>query len=378
MNMSYDVPSYKLKCDGDRATVCCFGDWVLYSSRPDADVILKEISALKCSSLSFDCIKVKNWDTSFAKFFLKIYELCHKSGIKFMDETLPEGIKSLILICNSSSVSQPKKIKTSKVGFIRAIGNSGLNFYKSCNFVFDFVGNVAISVCKIFRSKAKFRKLDLVNTIQNVGIDALPIVGLISFLVGLILSFISIVQLEKFGAGIYVADLVAIAMTREMGCIMTAVIMAGRTGAAFASTIGSMNANDEVDALKTMGFSEYDFLVLPRIIALVLMMPLLCIFSDFIGVMGGMAVSMSMMDISLTQYLLQSQDAVTLCDVFSGIFKSGIFGLLIAGIGCMRGVQCGRSAEDVGMATTSAVVTSITAIIVADAIFAVIFNVLGI
>ena len=184
--------------------------------------------------------------------------------------------------------------------------------------------------------------------------------------------------MEQFGASIYVADLVGIAMMREMGCIMTGVIMSGRTGAAFAATIGTMTVNDEVDALKTSGFSTIDFLVLPRILALTLMMPILCIFSDIIGIIGGMSAALTITDITLSQYITQTINAISLNDMFIGLLKSGVFGILISSIGCFRGIQCGRSAESVGLVTTSAVVTGITAIIIADAIFAVLFSCLGI
>jgi phospholipid/cholesterol/gamma-HCH transport system permease protein len=214
--------------------------------------------------------------------------------------------------------------------------------------------------------------------LQDVGARALPIVALISFLVGLIIAFVSIVQLVQFGASIYVADLVGISMMREMGCIMTGVIMSGRTGAAFAATIGTMVVNDEVDALHTTGISSVNFLILPRMFALMLMMPLLCIFSSFIGIFGGLCASVLTTDLTISQYYVQTTNAVSIGDFFVGVLKCAIFGVLVSIIGCMKGLRCGRSAEDVGLAATSAVVTSITAIIAADAAFSVIFYALGI
>jgi phospholipid/cholesterol/gamma-HCH transport system permease protein len=221
----------------------------------------------------------------------------------------------------------------------------------------------------------------MITTLQECGVDALPIVSLINILVGLILAFVGAVQLLQFGAQIFVADLVGIAITREMAAIMTGIIMAGRTGAAFAARLGTMTVNEEVDALKTMAISPIDFLVLPRMLALAIMMPLLCLYADFLGIVGGLIVGVGMLDITFTQYVLQTQNAIGLNNFFLGIFKGFVFGILVAMVaisGCLRGMQCGRSASAVGAATTSAVVTAIVLIIVTDAIFAVISNVLGV
>ncbi len=181
-----------------------------------------------------------------------------------------------------------------------------------------------------------------------------------------------------FGAQIYVADMVGIAMTREMGAMMTGIIMAGRTGAAFAAQLGTMQVNEEIDALTTMGISPMEFLVLPRMLALILMMPLLTLYADLVGIIGGAVVGIGMLDISYTQYFNQTQEALNLTHVAAGIFKSVVYGVLIALSGCLQGMRCGRSASAVGKATTSAVVMAIILIIVSDGLFAVISNALGI
>jgi len=214
--------------------------------------------------------------------------------------------------------------------------------------------------------------------IEECGPNALPIVTLISFLVGLILAFMGAVQLRTFGAQVYVADLVAIAATREMGCLMTGIIMAGRTGAAFAAQLGTMRVNEEIDALITMGIPPMDFLVLPRMLALVVMMPLLTVYSDLLAIFGGAFVGVTMLDLGLVEYLERTQAALTLTNFFLGIIKGSVFGVLVALSGCLRGMQCGRSAAAVGLATTSAVVTAIVLIVVAEGIFAVVLNALGI
>ncbi len=240
-----------------------------------------------------------------------------------------------------------------------------------------FIGQAVQSFGRLTIGRARFRRSDLVDIIYECGAAALPIITLISFLVGLILAFVGAVQLQQFGAQIYVADLVGIAMAREMGALMSAIIMSGRTGAAFAAQLGTMQVNEEIDALTTFGLSSVDFLVLPRMIALILMMPLLCIYADLMGILGGGLVGVGMLNISLTQYMNETLNGIHLTDFAVGVTKSAVFGVLVALSGCMRGIQCGRSASAVGLAATSAVVTSIVLIIVTDGIFAVLTNALG-
>lgn len=226
--------------------------------------------------------------------------------------------------------------------------------------------------------RARFRGTDLLQHIEDSGAHALPIVTLVSVLVGMILGFVGAVQLRLFGAQIYVADLVGIATVREMGAIMTAIIMAGRTGAAYAAQLGTMQVNEEIDALTTLGIPPIDFLVLPRMLALMLMMPLLCIYADFMGIMGGAIVGVGMLDITAVQYFKQTQAAIDLTNFSLGVSKSLAFAIIVALSGCLRGLQCGRSASAVGDAATSAVVTAIVWIIVTDGLFAVLCDILKI
>jgi phospholipid/cholesterol/gamma-HCH transport system permease protein len=209
--------------------------------------------------------------------------------------------------------------------------------------------------------------------LQECGAQALPIVTLISFLVGAILAFIGAVQLQQFGAQIFVANLVGLAMALEMGAMMTAIIMSGRTGAAFAAQLGTMQVNQEIDALTTLGISPMEFLVLPRLLALVLMVPLLTVYANLMGMLGGAAIGVTMLDISLKSYFNQLQEALTIKYCAQGLIKSAVYGVIIALAGCMRGMQSGRSAAAVGQAATSAVVTGIVGIIVASAILTVIY-----
>jgi len=236
---------------------------------------------------------------------------------------------------------------------------------------------VTIALGRFMVGRARYRRVDLMVAIQDCGANAFGIVTLISFLVGTILAFMGAVQLEQFGASIFVADLVGIGMARDMGAMMTAIIMAGRTGAAFAAQLGTMKVTQEIDALSTMGISPMEFLVLPRVIALILMMPLLCFYSDLMGVLGGAAVGSGVLGLSFTTYFRETLHAVTLGDVLGGVFKSSVYGVIIAISGCLRGFQCGNNSSAVGDAATSAVVTGIVFIVVACGSFALVFNILG-
>jgi phospholipid/cholesterol/gamma-HCH transport system permease protein len=262
--------------------------------------------------------------------------------------------------------------------FVERIGNSAINAALSVAETLNFVGEMTLTFVKLVPMKVRFRAVDLLVFIQQHGAQALSIVTLISFLVGVILAFIGAVQLRRFGAQIYVADLVGIAIVREMGAVMTGIIMAGRTGAAFAAQLGTMKVTQEIDAFTTIGLPPQEFLVLPRVIALVLMMPLLCVYADCVGVLGGAAVGIGMLDISWTSYFRETLHAISLTDLFGGLFKSTVYGVLIALCGCLQGLQCGKSSSAVGDAATSAVVTGIVAIVAGCGVFAIVFYILGI
>jgi phospholipid/cholesterol/gamma-HCH transport system permease protein len=241
-----------------------------------------------------------------------------------------------------------------------------------------FLGEFTQSLGRFVRGKANYQRSDLWVTIQESGAEALPIVTLISFLLGIIFAFVGVIQLERFGAGIFVADLVALGMVREMGPIMTGIIMAGRTGAAFAARLGTMRVNEEIDALTTLGLDPMDFLVLPRVLALVLMLPLLVLYANVVGILGGMAVALTMLDVSVAQYWVQTQSSLTLASLMTGLIKALVYGIVVALAGCRNGLECGGSAQAVGLATTSAVVSAIVWIIVTASILTVIYITLGV
>lgn len=285
-----------------------------------------------------------------------------------------QGLMELALAVPEESEARSKPAEPSE---IKKLGKFSINAWKNAESIAEFTGQMMFSLGRFFTGRARFRMRDFLAIVQDCGAQSLPIVTLINFLIGLILAFVGNVQLTNFGAGLYVADLVVIAMVREMGVVMTAIILSGRTGAAFAAHIGSMKANEEIDALRTFGFNPFDFLVLPRMLALVLMMPILTIYANLVGVLGGMLVGAAV-GIPPVLYWNETLASVTLTTASLGVFKSFFFGAIIAMSGCLQGMHAGNSSAAVGEATTRAVVASITAIIILDSGFAAIFTVLDI
>ena len=241
-----------------------------------------------------------------------------------------------------------------------------------------FLGGTTRAAGRMLLGRARWQWQDLGHFLNDCGPGALPIVSLIAFLVGLILAFIGAMQLQTFGVQVYVANLVGIGMARDMGAMMTGIILAGRTGAAYAAQLGAMQVNEEIDALRTLGIDPLEFLVLPRLLALVAMLPLLCCYADLLGIIGGGVVCASLFDITPLQYLEQTRQAVPLHHFAGGLIKATVYGVVVALAGCHRGLACGRSAAGVGAATTSAVVTAIVWIVVWCALLTVVFNLIGV
>ncbi len=355
------------------------GNWTIPNHPPSADYVKKQIEAgLAVERISLEARQVTDWDSGLLVFLLNIKKYCDGRNIGVDVRDMPDGVHNLLEL--AAAVPEKAGARRTEVqeSLLVKVGNGWLGVSRAANDLVGFVGQSLGSFGRLFVGRARFRRSDLMLIIQDCGVQALPIVSLISILVGLILAFVGAVQLEQFGAQIFVANLVGIATVREMGAMMTGIIMAGRTGAAFAAQLGTMQVNEEIDALKTLGFVPMDFLVLPRMLALILMMPLLCVYSILLGIVGGMIVGVGMLDLSLVQYVDQTVGALQLTDFAVGIIKSAIFGVLIAISGCLKGIQCGRSASAVGEAATSAVVMAIILIIVTDGLFAVVTNMLGI
>ena len=369
--------SFTLAGDSTLNVQLC-GVWQLRSGVPPATLVERELETRRARSVAFDAGKLGSWDSSVLIFLVQLSELCRQRQIPMDRAGLPAGVQKLLALAEAVPERKGARRELTEASVLERIGTTAIGVAGSLTEMLSFLGEMTISSVRLFGMKARYRASDLFLLIQQCGAQALPIVTLISFLVGVILAFVGAVQLKQFGAQIYVADLVGIAMMREMGAMMTGIIMAGRTGAAFAAQLGTMKVTQEVDALTTAGFSPLEFLVLPRVIALILMMPLLCLYSDFVGVLGGAVIGVGMLDLSWTTYFQETVNAITLTDILGGVFKSSIYGVLIALSGCLRGLQCGNSSSAVGDAATSAVVTGIVAIVVACGSFAVVFYILGI
>ncbi|MDD5267727.1 MAG: ABC transporter permease [Methylococcales bacterium] len=355
------------------------GDWVLDAQTPALEAVLTQLGdGSDIKRLVFSTQGLGRWDSLLMTELIRLVDYGEKQGIKVDITTLPEGIQGLLSLVYAVPERAGARRQETKTPWLEIIGKGGMRIYKDSQATVSFVGETALSIFALAHGQARFRWVDLWRYIQDCGPSALPIVSLISLLVGLILAFVGAVQLALFGAQIFIADLVGLGMTREMGGLMAAIIMSGRTGAAFAAQLGTMQVNSEIDALKTMGFKPMEFLVLPRMLALVLIMPLLCLYANLMGIIGGALVTVSFFDVSLVQYMDRTAAAVAIPDLMIGIFKCGVFGVLIALAGCMRGMQCGRSASAVGDAATSAVVTGIVFIVISDALMTVMCNRLGI
>ena len=364
---------------GDTLKVILSGSWKLGGELPGADKVQQRLEGRPgVRNLVFDTREMAYWDTGLLIFLINLHTFCSRQKISLNSDGLPQGAQRLLELASAVPEKKDARKAEGQVWFLNSLGNQTVYFFQSAGELLEFIGDAVIAVLSLLRGKAQYRRSDLGLIMQSVSAQALPIVSLICFLVGLILAFIGALQLQLFGAQIYVADLVGIAMVRLMAAIMTGIVMAGRTGGAFAAQLGTMQVNQEIDALKTLGISPMEFLVLPRMLALALMMPLLCLYANIMGILGGMVVGVGMLNIGFIEYYNETAKAVGLWNLGIGLFSGAVFGVIVALAGCMRGMQCGRSAAAVGDAATSAVVTAIVGIILSTAVITVLCNMLGI
>lgn len=354
------------------------GDWSAARALQEREALLSEIRKVPdLREVRLDGSALQDWDTSLLVLIRSLSAQLRQQNVRVDFSALPAGALRLLTLADAVP-PRGNRHGAKPANFVVRVGSAALRLRKEAVAMISFFGETVLAFLRLLRGKSRLRTRDLFLLIEECGPQALPIVTLISVLVGLILAFIGAVQLSRFGAQIYVANLVGVAMAREMGAVMAGIILAGRTGAAYAAQLGTMEVNEEIDALKTLGIPVMDFLVVPRVVALSLMMPLLCLYADILGILGGTLIGMGALGISPALYISQTIEAVKLGDFAFGIGKSAVFGVLVALSGCMRGMQCGRSASAVGEAATSAVVTAIVLLVVTDAIFAVASNILGI
>ena len=366
-------PRVSVRTHADGLEVALSGVWRITDARPSWAEL---VGANPPRRVRVQMEAVEKWDSSLLLFVFELQEACRTAGVDCDVSAMPAKVRTLL---GQLAVSHNSSVPSDRTeSFLTGVGNATVDAWSKAKEIMQFVGECVLSGVRLVRLPHKFRWKDCVDEMQQCGAMSLPIVSLISFLVGVIMAYQAAVQLRQFGADIYVADLVGLAVVREMGPMMAAIVLAGRTGAAFAATLGNMKANEEIDALSALGISPVDFLVMPRIVALGLMMPLLALYANGVGIMGGMVVASIILEIPPTAYWIETQSIVDLSDVGTGLFKALTFGLLIGLSGCLRGLQAERSAMGVGRAATSAVVTAILLIIVSNTFFAVAFNILGV
>ena len=344
------------------------GDWSIENSLPRFAPLLEQTYlGLTVNRVVFDAMRLGDWDSSAVAFVLEALQVCEEKGLECSLDALPESMIGLIEL--SKAVPEAEMTEAPKPdGFLRRLGLASITLSRDLVAFLRFSGEFAQVFFRFLTGRVKLRWRDFWHIFQTNSSGALPIVTLISFLVGLILSFLGAVVLRRFGADYYVSYLVSYGILRELGALMTAIIMAGRTGAAIAAELGTMKISEEISALETLGISPMAFLVLPRFLGIFVTMPMLTIYANFIGVLGGMMVALAMLDVTITQFITGFLEPVTLMDALLGIFKATVYGAIIGLAGCLRGMQTGNDASAVGASTTSAVVTAITNIILANAV----------
>ncbi|MDO8662899.1 MAG: ABC transporter permease [Candidatus Omnitrophota bacterium] len=370
--LSFDYPSVntlRLKLSGE---------WQIRAGLPSASEVFAQLGEHKeIAQVVLDVSKIEKWDSGLVSFLLNLIKECGHRDIQVDRQDLPQGVgKLLALALKANTENIPHKIE--KEYFLEKVADRFLQLCAGALSVVNFLGEIAFAFGRLLSGRAYFRQDEFIGIVQRCGVDAWGLVSLISVLVGMILAFIGAIQLKIFGAQIYIANIVGIAMVRVMGAVMTGIIMSGRTGASFAAELGLMQVNEEIDAFKTLGISPVEFLVIPRVLALVIMMPLLTLYADFMGILGGFIISVKFLGLNPVEYWRHTQSAVHLSNLWVGLIHSFVFGIIVAVAGCFRGINCVKSAEGVGAATTSAVVSAITSIVVATAIITLICQVLGV
>ncbi len=349
------------------------GDWVQGQDAANFSVLESELSRISPLRLTADGAALGSWDSVLMAFLLRCHDYCTAHAIAFDLSNMPDGVAQLLSVATAVKPHQPPPAPVSS--WLAALDprHLGAELWEHMQESLGFTGEVTLALSRLARGKANTRFSDFLAYCYQAGPDAFAIISLTSILVGMILGYLGAVQLQQFGAEIYVANLVVIGMLREMGVLMTAVVMAGRTGAAYAAQLGTMQTNEEIDAVTTMGISPVEFLVLPRMLALIVIMPLLTVYANFLGIVGGGIVAGGM-GITPAQYVIQGQSALAFSHVAVGLLKALVFAILIAIAGCRAGINSGRSSAAVGEAATNAVVTALVYLIVADAGINIIFQ----
>lgn len=355
------------RLDGTTLVVALSGRWQLEGSAPRFERVVSKHQSADMRKIAFDASALDVWDSSLLIFLLRARDYCEENKLEFDASSLPDQVTRLLTLARAVPDRVVEDVAT-KPSRTEQLGVAAIGVWDNAHAAVEFTGEVVDSLIRLLLRRYSFQWRQFWVVVQSNSSGALPIVTLIALLVGVIIAFLGVVVLKRFGAGYYVSYLAGFGMLREMGALMTGIIMAGRTGAAFAAELGSMKITEEIDAYTTLGVSPIDHLVMPRMLGLFVMMPLLVLYADFIGVLGGMLVAVSLLDLSPVQFMGGLLTAVTLSDLVLGIFKAVIFGFIIGLAGCMKGMQTGSDAGAVGKSATSAVVMGITLIILGNAI----------
>jgi phospholipid/cholesterol/gamma-HCH transport system permease protein len=361
-----------------RVRLLIAGIWRIDAGLPNLDPLDAELFAEpSLKTIAFETRDLAEWDSGLVSYLALLAWRCRELGVEMDEAGLPEGMRGLLRLAAAVPERRAEGRDDHADPFLQRFGQDVIDLARSTGEILAFIGEVTLALRRMLAGRARFRRSELWLLIEEVGAEALPIIGLVSFLVGLILGYIGDQQLAQFGARIFVADLVGLAVVIQMGALITAIVLAGRTGAAFAAQLGTMQANEEIDALRTLGVSPIEFLVLPRLIALVSMTPLLTIYANLMGILGGSFAGAVVGGLSLTEYFTQTAQAIGWNHIIQGLISAFVYGAIVAVSGCLRGIQSGRNAAAVGQATTSAVVTSIVFIVIAAAILTIIFDAIG-
>ena len=364
-------PRVELRGAGPHRVVTLAGSWIARKGELPQESASDLLSGPGIASIAFDTSELGNWDSALLGYMSELRQTAEAQHIGLDLSGLPPATVRLLALMPREHAAPPA---VHSVSLLKQTGKNALAGWAETREVATMLGDAILRGGAAIRGQAYMRRVDLVDCLQDAGISALPIVIIVNILMGGILAFVGAVQLRKFGADVYVANLVGIAVVREIAALITAIVMSGRTGGAYAAHIATMRGNEEIDALQAVGVKLSDYLILPRILALTLMMPLLYLYGSLAGIFGGFLVAIAMLHLAPMTYIDHVQYAVAMSQVFFGLTKSVAFGLLIAITGCRIGLRAGRSAADVGRAATSAVVVGIVGVIALDAVFAVCAN----
>jgi phospholipid/cholesterol/gamma-HCH transport system permease protein len=327
------------------------------------------------AGLTVDLAGVEYLDSAGALALMQLGTESQTRAISCRFVNVTEEAQRIMGLIDPEALTTPPLIPAERSsGFFDEVGEVSLRLFNDCVQMLTFLGDLLTSLWSVLLNPRSVRWGDVAFYMKRAGVDGLPIIGLIGLLLGLILAFMSSLQLKQFGANIYVASLLAVAMVQELGPIMTAILVAGRSGSAFAAEIGTMKVNEEVDALVTMGFDPVRFLAIPKVLAAMIVVPILTVYATLFGLLGGMIIGVLGLDLTVYSYIMETQRSIELFDIVSSLIKAVVFALLVAGIGCQRGFQVKGGAEAVGSATTSAVVAGIFLIIVTDSAFALVLH----